>query len=91
METPDPLEVDVIVLSEDGAQVARAQGGFQTTPGEDTEIGESMLVPLALDLRGAACLSREATRSRSVWTAHTSGRSVSWAQPRPERQATSEP
>lgn len=53
MEAARPHEIDVRVMTEDGAEMARVQGGFQTTPGQDAKAGESLLVPVALDLRNA--------------------------------------
>lgn len=49
MELSRPHEIDVLVQGEDGAELARAKGGFQLDGG-DFEVGEPALVPFVLDL-----------------------------------------
>lgn len=51
METERPHELEVRIIGEDGAEVARLEGGFQAQPGPGMKTGEMMLVPVAIDLR----------------------------------------
>lgn len=47
-----PHEFQIVVMDQDGGQVAEARGGFQLEP-VDLEVGEKQQVPLAIDLRMA--------------------------------------
>lgn len=49
-----PHELDVRIVDADGADVARIQGGFQQTAGDDTEIHEITFFPFVADLRPVA-------------------------------------
>jgi hypothetical protein len=53
MEADRPHELDVRIIGEDGAEIARVQGGFQTQVPPELNVGEELLVPVALDLRNA--------------------------------------
>jgi hypothetical protein len=44
-------ELAVVVVSEDGEQVIEVKGAFN--PNGDLDVGENLLVPMALDLRAA--------------------------------------
>lgn len=48
VELSRPHEVDVLVQGEDGEEIARAKGGFQTDT--EVDVGETLLVPFALPL-----------------------------------------
>ena len=86
MEAANPHEIDVRVMSEDGEEIARVQGGFQATPGEDTKVGESLLVPVSLDLRNAG-LPAPGGYSIEISVDGTHQRTLSfWAQPRAQQQ-----
>jgi len=91
MEAAHPHELDVQVMSEDGVEIARVQGGFQTTPGEDTKVGESMLVPVALDLRSAG-VPGPGGYSIEISVDGTHQRTLSfWVQAREDQQHQAEP
>ena len=46
MEAPHPHQIDVRIVGVDGAQIARIEGAFQSTPGEDIHVTEQLLVPV---------------------------------------------
>lgn len=50
VERERPHELEVLVIDEDGGEVARVQGGFQASGGDLTETAN---IPLAIDLRAA--------------------------------------
>lgn len=51
-EAGNPHELQLIVQGPDGERLAEVRGGFQLAePGGDLEVGESYLMPIALDLR----------------------------------------
>ena len=51
VELARPHELEVLIQDQDGGEVARIRGGFNV--GEaDLHLGESLLVPMAFDLRG---------------------------------------
>lgn len=82
MELGRPHELEVRVLGEDGAEIATVQGGFQTAPGPDTKAGESMVVPMAFDIRGAG-LPGPGGYSIEISVDGTHHRTLSfWSQPR---------
>lgn len=63
MELGRDHELAVHVLSEDGEQVVEVKGGFN--PAGDLDVGENLLVPMALDLR-VATLARFGTYAVEV-------------------------
>jgi hypothetical protein len=83
MEVAHPHEIDVRVVGEDGAEIARVQGGFQTDLPPEVHVGEELLVPVALDLRNAGLPARGAY-SIEISVDATHQRTLQfWAQPRP--------
>lgn len=52
MELARPHELELRVLGPDGENIASIKGGFQAT-GEDLDVGESLPIPVVLDLRSA--------------------------------------
>jgi len=50
-EAGNPHELQLIVQGPDGERLAEVRGGFQLAEAGDLEVGESYLMPIALDLR----------------------------------------
>lgn len=53
MELERPHEIDVLLQGEDGQELARVKGGFQMGA-PNLEVGETALVPFAVDLHGVS-------------------------------------
>jgi hypothetical protein len=53
MELDRPHEIDIQIVGEDGQQIAAIKAEFQAPTPPFLEVTESLLVPLALDLRPA--------------------------------------
>jgi hypothetical protein len=60
MELDRPHEIDIQIVGEDGQSIAQVKAGFQTAKPPGLEVTETLLVPLALDLRGAGVPSHGA-------------------------------
>lgn len=52
-ELDRPHELNIIVMGEDGQQVAEVKGGFQAPASPNLEVHERQLIPMTLDLRAA--------------------------------------
>ncbi len=52
IESRNSHDLQVLLLGEDGEQVAEVRGAVQIGIGEDAEFGDNIAVPIALDLRG---------------------------------------
>jgi hypothetical protein len=53
MELARPHELELRVVGPDGENVANIKGGFQASGPTDLDIGESLPIPVVIDLRGA--------------------------------------
>lgn len=53
MELDRPHEIDIQIMGEDGQSIAQVKGGFQSAKPPGMEVTETLLVPIALDLRSA--------------------------------------
>jgi hypothetical protein len=49
-----PHQLEMVVMGEDGGEVAKVQGGFQSPPNPHLEFGENALLPIQVPLHGAA-------------------------------------
>jgi len=86
MELPYPHEVAIRVMGPDGEELTTVQAGF--TAGGDLQVGEELLVPMALDLRNVG-LPREGAHSVEIAVDGTHQKTVQfWVQPRPQPEAT---
>ena len=82
MEMAHPHEVHVQIMGPDGEQVMMAQGAFQA--GADLEVGESLTIPMAMDLRGVT-LPREGAYMLNISIDGTHHRTLEfWVRPRLE-------
>jgi uncharacterized protein DUF6941 len=87
MEAAHPHEIDVRVVGEDGAELARMQGGFQTNLPPGVHVGEEILVPVGLDLRDVG-LQTAGAYSIEISVDGTHHRTVQfWVEPRPTLEA----
>lgn len=83
MEFGAPHELAVRIMGEDGGEIVALQGGFQTGA-ESLEIGEELLVPVALDFRNAG-LPGPGAYTVEISVDGTFQRSIPfWARPRPD-------
>lgn len=52
-ELDRPHELNIIIMGEDGQQIAEVKGGFQAPASPTLELHEGQLIPMTLDLGGA--------------------------------------
>ncbi len=81
MELPYPHEVAIRVMGPDGQEVATVQAGFSA--GADLEVGEELLVPLALDLRNVLLPAAGAYSVEIAVDGTHQSTLQFWSQPRP--------